>query len=369
MIKNRLFILLIVLISIAFGYTNKSIAQAKNNKSTKKGFFQRNLTGSKKGVGPKGSNYRRNHSMSTFRGGPADYDPRNNYWNIGGHIGVSNTYSDLSPSPNIFSTDLGLTRLGFGANFGLRCDTRFSIRSSLSWVRLRGDDFYANLQSKYGPERYTRNLHFRNDVIEFSVVGIVDLIGNRGSYKMRADWTPYAGAGLEVFYHNPKALAPVGTDSEGKWVALQPLGTEGQGRPGYGKPYSLVQIGIPIVLGVRHKLSEQLDISFEIGWRITTTNYLDDVGSRYYADPAVFGTDNLARMMADRSQERVAASANQSRDINLVNSITNGEGYAKTGKQEIRASSGDADIYVVTGFHLNYIIPTKAFAKKGKHRW
>lgn len=358
----------LVMFSIACFSISSSVASPRSNRAAKKGLFQR-WFGPRKGVGPKGSNYLRNRSMTTYKGGPSEYDSKYNYFYTGGHIGVTNMYSDLSPSPNILSTDLGFTRLGFGGEFGLRCDSRLSFRASLSWMRLRADDYYQNLSSQYGPERYARNLSVRNDLVEFGIVGVVDLIGNRGSYKMRADYTPYFFGGINVFYHNPKAMGPKGSDSEGTWVSLQPLGTEGQGRPGYSKPYSLIQVGFPVGVGIRHQLTERLDISFEIGWRITTTNYLDDVGAKYYADPQVFGTNQLARLMADRSQETVAAAVDQGRDMNLVNKITGGDGYAKPGVKEIRGSGGDNDIYVLTGFKLNYIIPTKIFAKKGNHKW
>ena len=56
-----------------------------------------------------------------------------------------------------------------------------------------------------------------------------------GSMKYR--WTPYVTGGAAVFTFNPKA------EYNGEWVALQPLGTEGQGLPQYPdrKKYSLIR--------------------------------------------------------------------------------------------------------------------------------
>jgi hypothetical protein len=103
-----------------------------------------------------------------------------------------------------------------------------------------------------------------------------------------------------VFYHNPKAMAPE-TDQlgnsipeAGKWVALQALGTEGQYSDAYDvKPYSKVQISVPIGLGFSYKIGNNLDFSFEIGYRILFTDYIDDV-SENFVDLGIF--DNpLAR--------------------------------------------------------------------------
>ena len=85
-----------------------------------------------------------------------------------------------------------------------------------------------------GIYRYQRNLSFRNRIKELSVVASFDLFQNSGMYINRVKWTPYGFLGVAALLHNPQALAPA-TDlngnplaEAGKWVDLQPLGTEGQ---------------------------------------------------------------------------------------------------------------------------------------------
>ncbi|MCH8048068.1 MAG: hypothetical protein IID44_30610, partial [Planctomycetes bacterium] len=153
--------------------------------------------------------------------------------------------------------------------------------------RIMGEDRKGSKPSGNDKFRWNRNLSFRNDLLEFKLDAIFDLFENRGTFKKRPDYTPYAFIGFAMFLHNPKAKI------NGKWVALKPLSTEGQGlgravladgslgrEP--PKPYSLIQPAIPFGVGFRYKLDRQLDIAFEIGWRATFTDYLDDVGGFYY---------------------------------------------------------------------------------------
>ena len=77
-------------------------------------------------------------------------------------------------------------------------------------------------------------------------------------------------------------------------MALQPLGTEGQQVSGkfpdrhYPKPYKRTQLSIPMGAGINYKVNRQINLGYEIGWRKTFTDYLDDVSGRY-ANPADLG--------------------------------------------------------------------------------
>lgn len=88
--------------------------------------------------------------------------------------------------------------------------------------------------------------------------------------------TPYLLGGVNVFRFNPQA------PFEGQWINLQPLGTEGQGLPGFEKPYSLTEVGIPIGGGLRLQLSKHVTMSFELSARKLFTDYLDDVSSTQF---------------------------------------------------------------------------------------
>lgn len=82
----------------------------------------------------------------------------------------------------------------------------------------------------------------------------------------------YIYSGLAGFRHNPKRDG----------VALQPLGTEGQGSPGAPEPYSLWQVAIPMGMGISYKMNQSFSIDAMITYRLTFTDYLDDASTFYY---------------------------------------------------------------------------------------
>jgi hypothetical protein len=300
------------------------------------------------------------------------------YWSVGVQLNAFNYFGDLNPLKQYVSTKLEFTRPNFTIHVNKKLTQNISVRLGLGYGRIMGDDFRAgNLDNLERAGRYGRNLHFRNDIYELSLVGTYELFKSKGRFYRRAYFTPYFMAGIGVFHHNPKAKTPV--DLGGDWVALQPLRTEGQGKPGYAKPYSLWQMSIPVGIGVRYRLNDKIDISAEIGFRFTTTDHLDDVGGRY-ANINDLDSD-LAKRMADRSAEPIAAWANQTRDLAaisaIVGSVSNMYGsnsdlnnltpqpytrLSSYGLQgDVRGTQGrfQNDMFVVTGFHLNYILTTR----------
>jgi hypothetical protein len=83
---------------------------------------------------------------------------------------------------------------------------------------------------------------------------------------------------------NPKA------HYQGKWVALHALRTEGQGLPGGSTPYKRISASIPLGMSFQVELSRMWNIGMEAEYVFTFTDYLDDVGGRYY-DPTVLASE------------------------------------------------------------------------------
>ncbi len=293
------------------------------------------------------------------------------------NLNSMNYFGDLAPKSNIASTDLDFTRPGFGINATYRMGPNYSLAASANWGRLQGDDFQsADPFDTNARFRYVRNLSFRNDIKELTVFGIFDLYKNKGTYITRVPMTPYVAIGLGVFHHNPQGLVPEMDDTgqpltqAGKWVNLQPLGTEGQFSEFYDvKPYSKIQINIPVMLGVRFRVSQNMDFAFEVGYRHLFTDFIDDV-SGYYTDPGSF-TDPLARTMADRSREVIAVKANENRDFEAIGQVVrevtiasqyDGQNYIRYGgygfehKENNRGNSSDNDIYLVTSLRFTYVL-------------
>ena len=109
--------------------------------------------------------------------------------------------------------------------------------------------------------------------------------------------TPFLSAGFGVFWFEPM------TRFEGEMVALQPLGTEGQGTSANSKaPYALANSFFTFGLGYRFSIGRNVTLAIESTFRNTQTDYLDDV-SGFYADPEILREENglLSVALADRS--------------------------------------------------------------------
>ena len=234
------------------------------------------------------------------------------YSTVGFGVGTSNYYGDMASYRRPIPSTFKMMRWSVTGEYTRHFSPRFGARASLTWARIAGDDYKMNRSGRtYHPGFYARNLHFRNDIKELSAVGILKLIPDSRSYDRRPEFGAYLFGGVALFAHNPKARLPIpdGETEKQRWVSLQPLGTEGQGREGYEKLYSLVGFAIPVGVGLRYKINQKFDIAAELGFRFTTTDYLDDV-SKNYPDPGVFasGADPaLAQQLSNRSMERVPA--------------------------------------------------------------
>ncbi|MEZ5059160.1 MAG: hypothetical protein R2879_19155 [Saprospiraceae bacterium] len=109
---------------------------------------------------------------------------------------------------------------------------------------------------------------------------------------------PYLFVGIAASSFNPKAKY------NNEWVALQPLGTEGQGIGGNDSPYSKVAFAIPFGIGFKYAFNDLWNIGLEFGARKTFTDYLDDVGGTYTSyNELLAGNGQLAANLGNRTGE------------------------------------------------------------------
>lgn len=312
-----------------------------------------------------------NRRLSSFRGKKFHFGKEKVYNALGVSLNALNYYGDLAPRPSRISTDISFTRPALGLSFSHRFGPRYSITAAFMYGTLRGGDAESADESdtENGIFRYNRNLSFRNRIKELSVVASFDLLENQATYISRVKWTPYAFVGVAGFHHNPQAFAPE-TDLNnnplpdgGRWVNLQPLGTEGQHSTlletdaNYGiKPYKLLQIAIPFGLGVRFRLNEVMDFSAELALRYLFTDYVDDV-SKNYVDLGVLESE-MARALSYRSNDSDIVTPDQLVPTVARNGTTYDllPGYGQEHRDNFRGNSGDRDVYMVTTFRLTYIL-------------
>lgn len=284
--------------------------------------------------------------------------------------GSSTYFGDLAGYRKAFKALATLPRWNVGLGYTRQFTPHFAARAMFTWARITGDDYtFTKNNIEASISQYSRNLHFRNDLKEFAVTGIYNFIADGRNSNDRATFTPYIFGGLALLAHSPEARTPVasGTGSDvyagQQWVKLQPLHTEGQGQPGFAKPYSLVTVAIPVGFGVRYKLNESFNIGAEVGFRYTFTDYLDDVGSGPFADPAT--QQGVATVMSNRRFEQYAARYKNAPDrytalTELFDSSSPGTqtAIADALNTTIRSTDGVFnDGYLLTNFSIQYIIP------------
>ncbi|MCH8905099.1 MAG: hypothetical protein IIA45_14425, partial [Bacteroidetes bacterium] len=126
-----------------------------------------------------------------------------------------------------------------------------------------------------------------------------------------------------------------------KWYELQPLGTEGQGIVAGKKTYSRTQLSIPAGISIIYKSNSRVRIGFEIGYRKTFTDYLDDVSTIYFDE----------NILVEQKGTVAGAVSNRTREITtdpdqLV--------YFQAGSQ--RGDPTDKDSYIFSVFSINYLL-------------
>jgi hypothetical protein len=288
------------------------------------------------------------------------------YSTVGLGLGTAHYYGETNSIRQPLQSTFGMMRWNVTANYTRFFTPRLGARVALTYARLAGDDNRYSPTGQFG-YLYVRNAHFRNDVKELSVVGIYDLVPQGQTFLRRQSLVPYIFGGIALFAHNPKARSPRDSIFDNRWVRLQPLGTEGQGRPGYSAPYSLVQAAIPLGIGLRYKYKQRLNISIEAGVRFTFTDHLDDVGG-LYPDPNVFAGDELAARMSNRSLEPIAARTGRDRTAGVRQYLVQNQGFPNDPNLDPfvlpiqgqtvgdNRGGGNKDFYLLTAIHINYIL-------------
>lgn len=295
------------------------------------------------------------------------FKKRNRYQSIGMSLNAMNYVGDLDPNSNMISPALKLTKLNIGIDYVYRYGPHTSLRAAFSYGRIAGDDNKSAGESIFEDVgRYERNLSFRNDIKELKGDIVYDFFANRRGLQRRVDYTPYVFIGVAFYHHAPK------TKYNGKWIDLQSIGTEGQNVEDQsqffevGETYSKFRIAVPLGLGFRFKLSKLWDLAFEIGWRYTGFDYLDDVGGVNFVrnstgqyDKSLLGNpDDLAVILHDRSVER---------DEATLTTDDNGYTYSSTFSKGTNAGprgNKANDWYIVSGFHLTYIFHPRVICPK-----
>lgn len=274
--------------------------------------------------------------------------------------GTAHYLGDIHPNNNVFSYT-STVRWNLSSNLTWQFSPIFAMRAGLVWARVLADDFtFTKKNMAFNPQtdafdlQFLRNLHFRNDLKEVSLSGIINLsngFSNRTSN--RPHQTPYLFSGINLFMNQPSAREKFNaeTNEKGAWTTIN----VSQNNAKFGA-------SIPIGLGIRKKITSTLDLVAEVSYRITFTDALDDImQAPYSAANDVF---------ENRSTELIAAQIGQSRAPNF-NDVSNRQGFPtySTGKNLPptvgfpnpfpERGDGGNDAYWTTSLRIRYYFDKK----------
>ncbi|MBC7863829.1 MAG: outer membrane beta-barrel protein [Bacteroidia bacterium] len=208
-------------------------------------------------------------------------------WDVGGGLGVSNYLGDIGGKENTrrdFVADLKMAKTRVNINGFARMrfyrQKNLFLKTEFNYLMIEGSDRLSS-----NPGRKYRNLDFRNNIFELSSTLQYAFYENTdmgGSYRYRNTLRVYAFGGLGVFHHDPKGMY------NGEWIKLRPLMTE-------GKKYNPFGICVPVGMGFSYTYKKRHRVSWELNWRTTFTDYLDDI-STTYADPSTLSSSTAVAM-------------------------------------------------------------------------
>jgi hypothetical protein len=263
------------------------------------------------------------------------------FWDAGISAGVSNYLGEMGGNElprRDFVSDMKLpqTRTYADGFVRYKISPVFSVKANLGWARIQGDDKLST-----NPGRNGRNLSFRNDVIESTAqlqYFFYDIYDLGHTYRYANSFRAYIGIGAGAAYHNPKTM------HNGEWVKLRPLMTEGY-------RYTTVTAVIPASAGFYFTFKKKYRLGWDLTWRTTFTDYLDDV-STVYADPAKLPSA-LSAELANRTDE-------------LPVSAGFAENYTPGNK---RGDPSHKDSYLSTSVDFSYVFRGQSSTTRAQHTW
>ena len=253
-------------------------------------------------------------------------------WHVNLTGGLSNYSGDLQDKAYTF--DQSYFAFGAGAQYDIT--KNFSVISNIMFMKIGASDQFN------APDLVFRNLSFQSNVLEWNLLAEYTFFD-----ITQKKFSPFVFGGIAVFHYDPYAY-----DTMGRKVYLQPLSTEGEGLPQYPdqKPYALTQFALPFGAGIKFRVSENVVLACEVGFRKTFTDYLDDV-STYYVDQAILqnAKGSEAVEMAYRGNE-----------------LKGGASYPTAGT--VRGGPKYKDMYYYTGIRVSIAILTKNDGYYGRGR-
>ncbi len=265
--------------------------------------------------------------------------------------------AELTRRTSILDIHLKETKPSFGIYSRYKLKKQWALQGGFNYVKL--EDYDANSDN---PARKARNLNFRNNIFELSSriewsFYVNNHLRNKGYYSKKLN--TYLFLGLGGFYHKPQGQITSNgvTLYEGRWFDLRPWKTEGQ-----KTEYSKLSVSIPMGLGFYITTYTYWRFGWEINYRYTFTDYIDDI-SGFYANPQLL--DPLAAEFASQTYQELIDQINDDYDPNSqygsagsINDHQYGPG-ANQGKGTKRGDPLHNDSFITSSFTVAYIFKSR----------
>lgn len=264
-------------------------------------------------------------------------------WDYGGSIGATNYLGDIGGNEKTrrdFVADMKLakTRWNGGAFVRYKWRPKLSLKLAFDYLRIEGDDKLST-----NPGRKYRNFNFRNDIFDLAFTGEWFFYENNdlgNTYRYRNGFRAYAFAGVGGYYTNPKTLY------KGEYVKMQPYASE-------GVQYKKIGLNIPMGLGFYFTLDKKHRLGFEMNYRKTFTDYLDDISGNY---PDVAPSDAYTQGLILRTTELGAQGISD-----------NPGAYNSHGWGQKRGDKTHKDAYMTMSLSYSYVIRGKSSFYRARH--
>lgn len=300
-------------------------------------------------------------------------------WDYGLKLGAANYLGDIGgkdlPRRDfVWDMHLGQTRYAVGAYGRYKFSKRLAINVNFDHIAIQDADRFTT----YAPRR-ARNLNFRNRMFEFGARAEFTLwydndVGNRGFYN--PDYKLYAFGGVAGYYSNPQARLVydgfgepidglnVGDFVDDTWYNLRDYRTE-------GVAYSNIGLGIPLGIGMYFTFNKQWRVGWEVCWRMTFNDYLDDVSS-VYTEPDPVNPDDMDLAYDLQSQSYVALVNEVNKDLPAgqgAMSINDFRYQNPPSSPSIRGYNTNNDNYITTQITVGKVIRGRSKFYKSKYSW
>jgi hypothetical protein len=210
-------------------------------------------------------------------------------WEVGGFAGGAGYMGDLNQNdPFKFSGVAG------GAFVRRNFDGYLSLKLGFNYGVIKGADSLSQ-----NAQAFSRNLSFKTQLSELSLTGEFNFMEYVPSVSKNY-YTPYVFAGIAYTGYTPQAVY------QGQTYDLRTLQTEGVSYPGS-------TIAIPFGVGIKYNIAGRLTLGADLGYRIASTDYLDDV-SGVYPDRTKLQTA-LSAALSDRSANHKGVPGTQRGDL------------------------------------------------------